>query len=77
MPVVQMGEKLIKDGNMYVDDTPQDIMKQERMDGIESKMRNNTVEQNLALWKEMLEGTKRGCECCTRFKFDMVRGVVA
>ena len=49
------------------------MLQAERMDGIESKMRNNTVEQNLALWKEMVAGTPRGCECCARFKFDMVR----
>ena len=41
--------------------------------GTESKARSNTVEQNMALWKEMVAGTTRGQECCARFKMDMVR----
>ena len=41
------------------------------MDGVESKRRNSTVEENLSLWKEMVNGTKRGTECCVRGKLDM------
>jgi glutamyl-tRNA synthetase len=33
-------------------------MRKERGDGIESKNRNNTVEQNLKLWEEMKAGTE-------------------
>src|SRR5687768_17319137 len=52
--------QLIKEGKAYVDDTPAEVMKQEREARVESKRRNNTVEENLALWKEMLEGTETG-----------------
>ena len=41
------------------------------MEGIESKRRNRSVEENLAVWKEMVEGTPEGRKCCMRFKIDM------
>jgi glutamyl/glutaminyl-tRNA synthetase len=47
-------------------------MREERMVGTESKCRTHTVEENMALWKEMLAGSERGQECAARFKFDMV-----
>jgi glutamyl-tRNA synthetase len=46
-------------------------MRKERMDGVESKCRNNTVEENLTLWREMVNGTERGMQCCVRGKLDM------
>ncbi|ERN02087.1 hypothetical protein AMTRI_Chr02g223680 [Amborella trichopoda] len=66
-----MAKKLIEEGKAYVDDTPREQMQKERMDGIESKCRNNSVEQNLALWKDMIGGTERGLQCCVRGKLDM------
>ncbi|EFJ12718.1 hypothetical protein SELMODRAFT_446550 [Selaginella moellendorffii] len=69
--LMEMAEKLIKEGKAYVDDTPREVMQKERMDGIESKRRNQNVEENLALWKEMVAGTKRGLSCCLRGKLDM------
>lgn len=66
-----MVEKMIKQGKAYVDDTPREQMQKERMDGIESACRNNTVEKNLAMWNEMLRGTERGKQCCVRGKLDM------
>ena len=44
--------------------------------GTESKARTNTVDENMALWKEMLAGSTRGQECCARFKMDMVRTIL-
>eukprot|EP01099_Mayorella_cantabrigiensis_P001424 TRINITY_DN1618_c0_g1_i2.p1 TRINITY_DN1618_c0_g1~~TRINITY_DN1618_c0_g1_i2.p1 ORF type:complete len:421 (-),score=118.54 TRINITY_DN1618_c0_g1_i2:28-1290(-) len=46
-------------------------MRYERGEGIESKFRNNTLEQNLELWEEMKKGTPRGQECVMRAKIDM------
>lgn len=69
--LMEMAERLIHDGKAYVDDTPREQMQKERMDGIESKCRNNSVEQNLALWKEMIAGSERGLQCCVRGKLDM------
>ncbi|KAK1279278.1 hypothetical protein QJS04_geneDACA004742 [Acorus gramineus] len=69
--LMKMVEDLIAKGKAYVDDTPREQMQKERMDGIESKCRNNTVEQNMALWKEMIQGSERGLECCVRGKLEM------
>lgn len=69
--LMKMAESLIVDGKAYVDDTPREQMQKERMDGIESKCRNNMVEENIALWKEMISGSKRGSQCCVRGKLDM------
>ncbi|KAI4349847.1 hypothetical protein L6164_010396 [Bauhinia variegata] len=69
--LMEMAEKLIREGKAYVDDTPREQMQKERMDGIESRCRNNTVEESLKLWKEMIAGTERGLQCCIRGKLDM------
>uniref|UniRef100_A0A0E0FJZ1 glutamate--tRNA ligase n=1 Tax=Oryza nivara TaxID=4536 RepID=A0A0E0FJZ1_ORYNI len=69
--LMEMAENLIKQGKAYVDDTPKEQMRSERMDGVESKCRNNTVQDNLSLWKEMINGTERGMQCCVRGKLDM------
>jgi glutamyl-tRNA synthetase len=69
--LMEMAEKMISEGKSYIDDTPREQMQKERMDGIESVNRNNTVEQNMALWKEMVAGTERGKQCCLRAKMDM------
>ncbi|KAJ1685513.1 hypothetical protein LUZ63_016903 [Rhynchospora breviuscula] len=69
--LMAMVEKMIKQGKAYVDDTPREQMQKERMEGIESVCRSNTVEQNLAMWNEMLQGTERGKQCCVRGKLDM------
>jgi len=54
-----------------VDDTPGDVMKQEREQRIESKNRNNSIEKNIEMWNEMLKGTEFGQKCCVRAKIDM------
>lgn len=69
--LMKMAENLLVQGKAYVDDTPREQMKRERMDGIESKCRNNSVEDNIALWKEMIAGSERGIQCCLRGKLDM------
>lgn len=69
--LMEMAEKLIKEGKAYVDDTPREQMKTERGAGIESKRRNQSVDENMKLWKEMILGTERGLECCLRGKLDM------
>lgn len=69
--LMKKAEELIRQGKAYVDDTPREQMQKERMDGIESKCRNNTMEENLKLWKEMAKGSERGLQCCVRGKLDM------
>ena len=63
--------QLIEQGHFYVDNTPVEQMRNERMKGIESNCRSNTVEQNLLYWKHMKEGTPEGVRCCVRSRMDM------
>ncbi|XVF31542.1 hypothetical protein REPUB_Repub16aG0154700 [Reevesia pubescens] len=58
-----MAETFIQEGKAYVDDMPHEEMEKERMDGIKSKCRNNSVEENLKLWKEIIAGFERGLQC--------------
>ncbi|XP_050382492.1 glutamate--tRNA ligase, cytoplasmic [Argentina anserina] len=69
--LMKMAEKLIVEGKAYVDDTPREQMQKERMDGIESKCRNHSKEENLKLWEQMIAGSERGLQCCIRGKLDM------
>ncbi|KAH7661658.1 Glutamyl/glutaminyl-tRNA synthetase protein [Dioscorea alata] len=69
--LLDMAESLIVKGKAYVDDTPREQMQKERMDGIESRCRNNSADENLSLWKEMIAGSERGLQCCVRGKLDM------
>ncbi|KAL6146417.1 hypothetical protein ACLB2K_057096 [Fragaria x ananassa] len=69
--LMKMAEKLIFEGKAYVDDTPREQMQKERMDGIESKCRNHSKEENLKLWEQMIAGSERGLQCCVRGKLDM------
>ncbi|KAL3538404.1 hypothetical protein ACH5RR_001770 [Cinchona calisaya] len=69
--MIEMAEKLIREGKAYIDDTPREQMQQQRMEGIESKCRSNSVEENLKLWKEMVAGSARGLMCCLRGKLNM------
>ncbi|XP_061415264.1 bifunctional glutamate/proline--tRNA ligase isoform X2 [Lethenteron reissneri] len=69
--IATYAEKLIKEGKAYVDDTPAELMKQEREQRVESKNRSNSVEKNLQLWEEMKKGSELGQTCCLRAKIDM------
>lgn len=69
--ILAMGEKLIKEGKMYIDTTDVDTMRTERMQKIESKCRSQSIEENMRLWKEMKAGSKEGVACAARFKIDM------
>ncbi|EDV26695.1 uncharacterized protein TRIADDRAFT_54976 [Trichoplax adhaerens] len=68
--MLELAEKLIKEGKAYADDTPADDMKKQREQRLPSKNRENSVETNLQLWKEMQAGTERGLQCCIRAKID-------
>lgn len=60
---------LIKEGKCYVDNTPADQMKLNRDKGIPSASRENTPEQNLAIWEKMIQG--EATDYCVRGKGNM------
>lgn len=59
---------LIEKNLAYVDNTPQEHMRKERMDGIASACRNTPVSENLRIFKEMNEGKHQ--DYCLRAKID-------
>lgn len=69
--LMEMAKNMIEQGKAYIDDTPRERMQEERMHGIESRCRNNSVEQNKELWEEMIAASERGKMCCLRGKLDM------
>lgn len=66
-----MAVRLIKSGDAYADDTPQEQMRAERMDGIASKRRDASVDDNLARFQEMCEGSDEGRHWCLRAKMSV------
>lgn len=69
--ILNYGEKLLKDGKAYVDDTDAETMKAEREARTESKNRNNSVQQNMKMWEEMKRGSATGQKCAVRAKINM------
>ena len=69
--MLDLCEKMIKEGKAYVDDTEPEQMKSEREQRTESKNRNNDLKKNLSMWEEMKKGTEFGTKCCVRAKIDM------
>lgn len=69
--IEEMAFKLIKDGKAYADDTVQEEMRDQRFHGIPSKSRDLTIEENLARFNEMRQGSPFGKSCCLRAKIDM------
>jgi glutamyl-tRNA synthetase len=61
--------KMIKEGNAYCDNTDQETMKAQKMDGIPSKNRDNTIEQNLEIFSKMKVGECK--DYCVRGKINM------
>eukprot|EP01006_Ploeotia_vitrea_P029989 TRINITY_DN62452_c0_g1_i1.p1 TRINITY_DN62452_c0_g1~~TRINITY_DN62452_c0_g1_i1.p1 ORF type:complete len:719 (-),score=107.26 TRINITY_DN62452_c0_g1_i1:90-2207(-) len=62
-------DKIIEKGLAYCDDTPKEVMQQQRMDGLPSKNRDNTVEQNKAAWEKMKSG--EAVDTCLRAKISV------
>ncbi|KAG0226909.1 hypothetical protein BGW41_004017 [Actinomortierella wolfii] len=69
--IYQYALQLIKDGKAYVDDTPLEQMRAQRMDGIASKCRDLPVEENLRRFEEMKNATEFGLTACLRAKISV------
>lgn len=67
--IISYGDYLINNGLAYVDDTDAKHIGLERKDSVESKNRNNPVDENQWLWKLMKDGNNR--DSVVRIKFDM------
>jgi glutamyl-tRNA synthetase len=63
-----MCKKLITMGKAYADDTDQETMRAQRMDGIPSKRRDRSIEENLRIFEEMKQASQEGLAHCMRAK---------
>eukprot|EP00937_MAST-01D_sp_MAST-1D-sp2_P007709 g7709.t1 len=61
--------QLVDEGKAYLDDTPQQQMRDERMDGIDGPRRGTSVAENQKLWKDFIAGKLP--TYCLRAKIDM------
>ncbi|KAI0563583.1 Glutamyl-tRNA synthetase [Gracilaria domingensis] len=69
--LLEVAERLIKEDKAYVDPTPPEEMKAQRLKKEANQYRTQSVEENLRLWQEMLKGTEEGEKCVLRAKFDI------
>jgi len=60
--------QMLREGTAYADDTPQETLRAERMDGIASKRREQSPEESLARLEEMKAGTEEGKKWFIRAK---------
>ncbi|GAA6011598.1 hypothetical protein JCM10207_002674 [Rhodosporidiobolus poonsookiae] len=64
----QYAVEMIKRGKAYADDTEQEVMRDQRMNGIPSARRESSVEDSLARFAEMATGSAEGRRWCLRAK---------
>lgn len=67
--IIDLAFFLIDEGKAYADNTPQEVMRDERGKGIESGCRNTSVEESRRIFGEMINGKASGY--CLRAKIDM------
>ncbi|EIW84894.1 glutamate-tRNA ligase [Coniophora puteana RWD-64-598 SS2] len=67
----ELALQMIKTGKAYADDTEQMQMRHERMEGIASKHRDDSVEENLKHFDDMKSGTETGVKWCLRAKISV------
>ncbi|BGP19968.1 hypothetical protein JCM10213_006745 [Rhodosporidiobolus nylandii] len=64
----QYAVEMIKRGKAYADDTEQEVMRDQRMNGIPSARRESSSEESLARFAEMATGSAEGRRWCLRAK---------
>ncbi|KAE8150121.1 tRNA synthetases class I, catalytic domain-containing protein [Aspergillus avenaceus] len=67
----EYGLQILKEGKAYADDTDKETMAHERFNGLKSKRRDATVEENLARFEEMRKGSPEGLGWCIRAKISV------
>lgn len=67
----KLAVQMIKDGLAYCDDTVQEVMREQRGEGIASARRDRSVDENLRVFDEMKRGTEEGLKNCLRAKISV------
>lgn len=63
--------QMLEAGTAYADDTTQEVMRAQRMDGLKSARRDSTPAENLARFAEMTKGNEEGLKWCIRAKMSI------
>jgi glutamyl-tRNA synthetase len=63
--------KLIREGNAYADDTDRATMNDQRFNGLPSRRRDASVEDNVAHFEEMKSGSEAGTPWCIRARISV------
>ncbi|KAF2865788.1 glutamyl-tRNA synthetase [Massariosphaeria phaeospora] len=63
--------QMLNEGTAYADDTLQEKMREERMNGVASERRESSPEDNLARFEEMKTGSAEGLRWCIRAKMSV------
>eukprot|EP00177_Eucheuma_denticulatum_P002124 GFKZ01003790.1.p1 GENE.GFKZ01003790.1~~GFKZ01003790.1.p1 ORF type:complete len:529 (+),score=92.86 GFKZ01003790.1:191-1777(+) len=69
--LLEVAEQFIRQDKAYVDSTPPELMKQQRLKKEANEYRSQSVEENLRMWKEMINATPEGEKAVLRAKIDM------
>ena len=69
--IEEYARHMIRSGKAFMDDTPQEKMRDERNNRIDSVHRNTSIEENLARFETMLKGGEEGSKWCMRAKINM------
>lgn len=69
--LLEAAEQFIREDKAYVDTTPPEEMKEQRLKRQANEHRSQSVEENLRLWQEMINGTEKGEQCVLRAKIDI------
>ncbi|GLE05538.1 hypothetical protein PINS_up014561 [Pythium insidiosum] len=69
--IIELARQMLREGKAYMDNTPQEQMREERMNGVESACRSQSPEKNLELFEQMLRNDPAAAGYCMRGKIDM------
>lgn len=71
-------EQMILDGNAYADDTPAADLADQRVKRLPSQRRDRPLEENLAIFNQMIAGSNVGKHHClrARLKYDSLNGAL-
>jgi glutamyl-tRNA synthetase len=69
--MMQRADELVAKGLMYADTTPKEEMRKARFDGVPTKCRSHSIEENQRLWAEMKKGSPEGQTACMRAKISI------
>ena len=64
--ILKLQTRMLEEDLAYVDPSPQEEQKKERMAKQENKYRSQPVAENLRLWGEMQKASEEGLKCCVR-----------